>query len=155
MPYPVIITLHARERWVERIVDPRHYHHLRTCTGCEKCNSLIRDLQGAIRYCGKQIDRVIAGRFKTAKENGKKVVDVSFLEAFKKQHGSESEEYDFYQSGNAVFVVRQNSKEGEPPILITVLSEDMIDGTVIRTMNSEELKSVFKRWKFERRQDGK
>jgi len=150
-PYVCIISGHARERWIERIADPKRYEHLRTCPGCGTCVNLLHDIRRFIQLGGRYIDREIASRFKVALEAGSRVVDASFLEAFKKQFG-ENVPYEFDQNGRAVFVIAKNNTEGEPPILVTVLTDEMIDGTVIRKMSTDEMKTVFKRWQFEIRQ---
>jgi hypothetical protein len=152
-PYLIIITPHARERWIERIADPKRYEHLGKCPGCVTCANLQRDIREAIYIGARYIDRSIVQRYREAKEAGARVVDPLFLAAFKKEQRSEGEEFEFYQSGRAVFCIGENDREGEPPILITVLTEEMIDGTVLRRASSpEELKTVFKCWAFENRQ---
>jgi len=70
------------------------------------------------------------------------------LETMRKQYGDEVSQYTFYQHGGAIFMVKQE----ETPVLVTILSEDMLEGTVIRKANPEEMNQIFARWRFEDRQ---
>lgn len=145
--YDVIITSHARQRWVERIADPKRYGHLKRChlENCEKCSSLLYDIHGIIKAYGKTIDGAIVQRYRRAKTENSKVTDVSFLKAMAKQHGDLAC-FEFLRSENAVFMTKL---EENTPILITVMGIGMIDGTVLRNFSKEELKTVFHRWKRE------
>lgn len=148
--YKVIITTHARERWLERIVDPQRYSHLKQCPGCQKCNDLLFDIRYIIKQYGRDIDRSIIRRLMCAKESGAKVTDPAFQESIKKQYPNEKLE--FYVDGDAVFVIGDDPTK-PIPVLLSVLTYDMIDGTLLRgATNKQELDAVFKKWHFEARQ---
>lgn len=157
--YDLIITNHARERWVERIVDPTRYEHLSKCheTECETCRSLVHDIHGALRIARRQIDGRILHCYLAAKEADNRVKDLSFKEAIAKRqaefYGKNLEWVDFWISGRAVLMVSKTPQE-ETPTLITVLTNDMIDGTVIKDTPLPDLKKTFKRWKHQARQKG-
>lgn len=154
--YELIITNHARERWVERVVDATRYEHLSKCkvgSGCGTCESLINDIHGALRMARKQIDGRILACYLSAKQANDRVTDVSFMETIAKTHGSDAKHMDFLISGIAILVVSQKPEE-ETPQLLTVLTKNMIDGTVVKNTPVPEMKKVFKRWKHEIRQGG-
>lgn len=153
--YDLIITSHARQRWIERIADPTRYEHLRTCRGCETCTSLINDIRNILRVAGRSIDGVIVRRYRKARDEGNRVTDISFQEAVKKKEEilrqyREPRELEFLVSENAILVVAKKPDQ-DTPVLLTIMSEDMIEGTIFRTLDPSELKRVFKRWHFERR----
>lgn len=150
--YSILITVHARQRWMERVADPKHYAHLSKCKvpNCDQCNSLMHDLRNAIRCARRHIDGAIARRVREAREAGSFVKDVNFMRAVKKRYG-EDRDFTFLQDHSAVFVI-VNPPDEPTPVLLTVMSLDMIDGTVIQTFKGDEMKPVFERWKHERRQ---
>jgi hypothetical protein len=154
--YDVLITNHARERWLERIVDPKRYEHLTTCpcpkVNCSQCTSLIHDIRDILRFDRRVIDARIASCYRDARDHGRKLTDVSFLEAIKKRHGDEvagASEFLISHSGKAVLVILK--KDNDPPVLKTILSADMVEGTIFRNLEGEDLKKVFNRWKHERK----
>lgn len=150
--YSILITSHARQRWIERIADPRRYAHLATCKtpGCSECVSKLHDIRAAIRCSRRYIDGEIARRVREAKAAGGVVKDVNFMAAVRKRYGEERD-FLFLQDHSAVFVI-VNPPDEDIPVLLTVMSLDMIDGTVIQTFKGDEMKAVFSRWKHERRQ---
>lgn len=150
--YDLIITVHARERWVQRIADPRRYEHLDSCkvVGCPTCVSLVHDLRNAVMVCGRGVDSSIAACYRRAKAEGRRVTDVSFMEAVRKKWPEDAGIFDFLIGHRAVLVVSQKPEE-DTPILRTVMTTDMVDGMVVRTMGRDEMKVVFKRWKREAR----
>jgi hypothetical protein len=89
--------------------------------------------------------------FRQARTNGDRVTDVSFQEAVKKRYREEAGQFDFLISGKAILVTALRP-DADTPILLTVMTTDMIDGMVIRNLNTEELKTVFKRWRHESKQ---
>lgn len=145
----LVITHHARERWVERISDPDKYSHLSTCQGCAVCHRLMNQIKTAVEFAKRHIDYEIMRRYRYARRENHVVNDVSFLQAQLKLYREDFPLYEFYQNGNAVFIIKNDVK---PPVLTTILSQDMIDGTAIRTMKGSEMKEVFNRWKFENKQ---
>lgn len=149
--YDILITNHARERWVERVVDPKRYEHLHKCRGegCEQCVTLLHDLRNAVKICGRGIDGKIAAAYRIAKEEGRHVTDLSFIEAVKKRYGIRGRVDFLLTPSNKVLVVCYN--EEEIPVLKTILTQDMVDGFVIMTSNNDDMKTVFKRWRFENR----
>lgn len=150
--YAVLITSHARQRWIERIADPTRYAHLATCKvyQCPECNSKIQDIHRAIRCARRYIDGEIARRIREAKAADSYVRDVNFMAAVKKRYGEERD-FTFLQDHSAVFVIVTPPEEPSP-VLLTVMSLDMIDGTVFQNFSGDEMKAVFSRWKHERRQ---
>jgi hypothetical protein len=153
--HDVIITNHARERWLERVVDPKRYEHLRTCrcpkVNCPECTSLIHDIRGILRLSRRVIDGRIASCYRNARDNNKRVTDISFIEAINKRYGEEiAANMDFLisQSGAAILVT---ARKEDTPVIKTILTADMIEGTIFRNLNKDELKQVFSRWKHERR----
>ena len=146
--FDLIISPHARERWIVRIVNPTRYAHLDQCTGCEVCTSLLHELRNIVKIGARQIDGRIAATFRHARDKNSRVTDVSFLEAIRKKHGDEAAFFDFLVNGNAVMMLSRRPEQ-EVPLLVTVMTTDMIDGTVIRRMSNEEMKTVFQRWKTE------
>ncbi|RJQ25721.1 hypothetical protein C4577_04985 [Candidatus Parcubacteria bacterium] len=132
--YELNITEHARERWQERIVDPKRYSHLSNChiSSCETCVSLAHNIRNILTNTRRQIDGRIAAAYKAAKEANNKVTDVNFLKAMEQQHGDLTP-YNFYLSlsGDAVFMTKM---EGDRNVLVTIMSRDMIEGTTLRSL---------------------
>ena len=89
-PYLVIISSHARERWIERVADWKRYEHLGKCQGCGTCVNLVHDIRTAIQIGARYIDRAIVARFREALEAGAKVVDVNFLDGLEYKEVVES-----------------------------------------------------------------
>lgn len=155
LKYPLIITHHGRERWVERIVDSDHYRHLRICRkGCETCISLINDLRGMIRLGGRSIDKEIIKRYLIARNENNIVTEKTFIDAIKKHYERDADHLNFYRSGKAVLVVRTRPDEYSP-VLLTVMSNEMLDGMVINTTNNHDLKTIFRRWHHEQNRKAK
>jgi hypothetical protein len=149
MPFPLHISVHGEQRWVERIVDPKRYNHLESCRtdSCETCNSLIQDIRRVLANCGPAIRRRIQDCYSYAKEQDRRITDPSFLQAVGTRFNMTTSE--FYQMSNGILVVATDSN---PPTLVTVLSLDMLTGTVFRNLRGDDLKEVFGRWKFETKQ---
>ena len=140
MAHSVIITRHARERWVERIIDPKRYDHYRLCrVGCPTCVDLAYDMMNTIRIAGRGIDRDISQRFRSARP----VEDQVFLKAVGQTHDLAS--HAIKRDDKAVFV----TLKAEIPVLGTVMSIDMMTGTIIRNNSGNNLKNVFSSWKHE------
>ena len=154
MSYRLVITAHARERWVERVLCPDRYKHLQTCKrvqSCETCHSQMQEIKSMISRSCREIDRGIVRRYFAALESEAYVVDVNFHAAIRKRYGSE--EFSFLKDHSAVFVVAH--PPGEPvPVLKTVMTLDMIDGMVFQVFGNdkEAINTVFERWRHERRQ---
>lgn len=146
--YDVIITNHSRQRWLERIVDPKRYYHLRVCKGCDLCTTLLHNIHNIIKNEGRSIDRDIVNSYRYARDSGTKITDISFMQAIAKNYGSDAENLDFIANNKAIFVLFK----AEIPRLLTVLSHDMIDGFVIMKMDSNQSKQIFNRWKYQQRQ---
>jgi hypothetical protein len=151
--YKLLIGDHGRQRWIERVVDPKRYKHLSICKipNCEECKSLMFDIRNVIKTLGHRIDSQISGAFLEARDAGRKVTDVSFIEAIRRKEILR-DELDFYltnRKGTVIAVTRN-----DPPVLVTILSNDMIDGTVIRNNDRDSMKTVFQRWKYEARRRG-
>lgn len=140
------ITSHARERWVQRIVDPNVYKHIDECkefsSGCRECCSLYTQIRNCVNLCYRGINSEIARSIHLSNE----VVDPVFLktmENYDNERGRNNENKKYYRNRNAVFVVVY----GEPHnTLISVLNADMIDGSVIKFSNNH--KENFHSWKF-------
>lgn len=150
-PYYLIVTNHARERWLERIVDPQSYSHLSRCTGCQKCLDLQLRMKEVIERVGKNINREIVKRYRIARMANAEVTDELFLQAVRKLNFEDFDRLQFFRDGKAVFVIKKVDNE-QAPLLITVLSQDMIDGLVIQRSSLTEMKNVFKQWKFQNKQ---
>lgn len=155
METSLLITEHAKERWVERVVDPTRYIHLETCKiqGCKTCSSLLYDIRGILRNpkAKRSIEGRILATYQQSLLTNSYIADVSFLEAVKKKYGDISRfKFLLTGSGMAVLVVSKKPEESFPALL-TVMRSDMVDGMVIRTMNKQEMKNVFNRWKYETR----
>lgn len=147
--YPVIITSHARERYVVRISDPVRYSHLNQCKlGCEMCTSLAMELRQAIVVCRRGIDRELSGRILAAIRGNKLVQDQMFLSAIAKIFPAEVyENSQYYMDEKAIYVI---VREKDGPVLVTVLSLSMLDGTILRSCkNIDDFKKVFATWKRE------
>ena len=152
--YAVLITKHARERWLERIADPERYQHLSKCrvSGCCECASKARDIVGSIAAYGRQIDGEMARRVREARAAKSLVKDANFMAAIKKRYGEE-QVFEFLQDHSAVFVIVHPTNE-PTPVLKTVMSLDMIDGMVFQVFKHDNMAPVFERWKHERRMAG-
>jgi hypothetical protein len=148
--YKLKIQPHARERWVERVVDYNRYSHLEGCKtpNCEKCRSLIGDIRYIIQTLKSRLDSQILAAFMDAKEADRRVTDYNFLKTVEKRY--DSARYDFWELRSGHVFVTTNDEI--PPALITVLRREQLDGTVIRDSSPAELKQAFKRWQFEARQ---
>ena len=142
------ITGHARQRWVERIVDPKRYAHLSTCKdNCETCQSLLYDIRMVLQHAGKGIDKEIIYYYDAAIHQNLRITDANFIAAMKEKHGK-IDHFDFLYYKTAILLVKKET----PPVLLTVMTLDMIDGTVFRNFDTDGLKTAFKRWKFETKQ---
>ena len=150
-PYDVIVTRHARERWIERIADPQRYQHLKSCAGCQTCNSLLYDLRQAAELCARQISGRLADLYREAKAANRKVTDPTFLQIIK-ERSEPNKNYDFLVSNSPKAILMLSIQTEGPPVLVTILSGDMLEGTIFRHCNREDLQKVFGRWKFEARQ---
>ena len=150
--YAVLITTHARQRWMERVVDPERYSHLKGCkvSCCEECLTKIQEIRNILRDSRRNVDSEIARRVREARAAKAVVKDMNFMAAIKKRYGEEKV-FEFLQDHSAVYVITHPPNEPSP-VLLTVMSLDMIDGMVFQTFKPEELKPVFERWKHERRQ---
>jgi len=136
---------------MERVVDPQRYGHLKGCktSGCEECRSKMQEMRNILRDNRRNIDSDIARRVREARAAKSLVTDLNFMAAVKKRYGTERV-FEFLQDESAVFVIVHPPNEPSP-VLLTVMSLDMIDGMVFQTFKPEELKPVFERWKHERR----
>ncbi len=148
--YDVNITIHARERWLERIVDPKRYSHLSKCQipSCGQCITLMHNIRNIITNTRRQIDGRISETFMLAKRAENKVTDRNFLSAMENQHGDLSS-YEFYHSldGRAIFMAQ--NQDGRL-VLFTIMSDDMLDGTTQRVLgSSKEFNPLSSKWKFE------
>jgi hypothetical protein len=154
--HPIIITTHARQRYVERAVDPQKYGHLGKCGGCETCDTLIREIDTTLLTIGRQIDRRICRRVMDAIRGGEKVTNPLFLEALRKRMPKEAVEDTVYYIDRSreepiIFAVRKRDEKTN--VLLTVMSYDMIEGTILRACNThEDATKVLKRWKFQSKQ---
>ena len=164
--YPLAITTHARERWIERIVDSTRYAHLGLCknkiSNCARCSELMYDIRNAVLIAARNIDREIHRRYSYCKENNLYIKDKLFLEAMKKEHGEDMQYMEFLLNGNAVFMTStkrpnwfENKNPAPVPTLITVLNYGMIEGTVFKRFDGEEIKTAFRTWKFHTKTSGK
>lgn len=146
MDSPLAISNHARERWIQRITDPKRYKHLDLCKGCDTCNSLIRDIDRVVRFSGGYVDQEIRKRFKRAKDNNRVVTDPQVKLALKKHFPDE--ELTLFVDKDAVFVVIYKPN----PFLKSVITYDMIEGTLFFVARTkDDIKSVFNRWNAEMR----
>lgn len=157
MPKDLIITNHARVRYVQRIRQPIHYKHLLNCNkNCAECAKLEDDSKAVVRNFAPKIDWEIVTLFKEAKKQNWTIKDVSFLEAILKKYGENSNKDKFYRNGDAILVVTEddnNEFNSSFPTLVTVLNIQMIDGTTIDAFaGTKQMDNVFKRWKFQARQ---
>lgn len=150
-PYYLIVTNHARERWLERIADFQSYSHLSQCTGCHKCKVLVNQMREVINHLGKNLDKEITKRYRVSRMANAEVTNATFLQAVQKLNFEDFDRLQFFRDGKAVFVIKKVDNE-IAPLLITVLSLDMIDGLVIQRFDKNEMKDVFNRWKFEAKQ---
>lgn len=153
--YDLMITQHAKERWLERKVDPVRYNHLETCKlqGCGMCSGLLHDIRTILQNSKIKIsiENSILDTYHHSLANKYYVADQSFLDAVKKKYGDITN-FKFLLSGKGdiVLVVFQNPLE-KLPVLKTIMRSDMVEGMVIRTFNGQEMKTVFNRWKYEQR----
>lgn len=147
--YDIIITKHARERWVERIADPKRYSHLLSCNkNCPTCAKLHYDIKNVIEVAGHSIDGQIAAAYKEARNKNTVITDKNFIQV-QKQFG-DYHKFKFYSARNnkAILIVAIDKRTTEGlPLLLSVLTPDMVDGTVINCSNN--IKAVFNNWKHE------
>lgn len=151
--YEILITSHARFRWVERIDSPQKYAHLSVCKlGCETCQILLHSLNEHLRIARKYIDRAILHAYQAAIYQNTRVLDYNFMWAVLKLHGEEEAEHlEFLIYKNAVLVVKKS--DAQIPVIKTILSHDMIDGTALQAFRKgKERDDLLKRWKFEDKQ---
>lgn len=146
MNYDLIITHHARERWVERIMEPVRFAHLAACRrpGCETCDSLRTERSSVIRGAKRSVDGSLAASFRAATEP---VCNRLFMQAVAKRYGRQADRLGFRKNGNAVFVVAKEA----PPVLLTVMSQDMVQGLIFMTLDHRELRPMFEELKHQRR----
>lgn len=154
MSYRLLITTHARERWVERILCPERYTHLRTCKNprnCSQCQAQVAEINMMISRSCREIDRSIIRRYFAALKDENYVIDPNFHAAIRQRYGQE--EFTFLKDHSAVFVVAHPPDE-PIPVLKTIMSLDMIEGMVMQVFGNDQeaMKKVFERWRHERRQ---
>lgn len=156
--YPILITHHARQRWLERVVDPKKYIHLRRCGdggNCGICIQLIHELRDIMRNVRASLDRSISGRALAAIRNNERVTDPLFLDAIKRWFAEErvepTEHYIDRQGPNTIVFAIRREPDGRP-IVVTVLTWDMIDGTILMA-NMDDPKKVFDAWKRQARRN--
>lgn len=149
-----LITPHARARFVERITSPNLFSHLSSrcrISGCPECVSLTIQLKQTIEVSRRYLDEAIRKRIWKAQQNNSRVTDTNFLEIVSKTYPS-NRDFDFWQDDEgAVFVIVKPPDEPSP-VLLTVLSFEMVDGFVIKSASKEELQNYFDRWKMAARQ---
>lgn len=144
MAHPILITNHARERWLMRVADPKRYQHLALCKGCPQCNSLIFDIRNIIKLMGRNIDIAIKSRF--LKAQGHPYLDTQVIEEVKKSYHYP---LDFHVHDDVVFVTTFH--DGNPtPVLVTVLTTLMLEAR--KELDKEEINSMMRKWHFEARQ---
>jgi hypothetical protein len=105
---------------------------------------LIHEIRNIIAFDQKAINGRICARALSVIEASQKVEDPVFLETIRKYY-VDSKNKDFYEDRDFVYVLTNNT---EIPVLVTLLSRDMIDGTVIMKTEKPEMTNVFKAWKF-------
>jgi hypothetical protein len=144
-----VITPHARQRYIERISSPKLFAHLGTCRrpSCDTCVSLAIRIRHTTQAARKYIDREIRDKLGKAQADGAHVKNPSFLEVIRKVYPTDRN-FEFLMYGTAVFVI-VNPADEPSPVLLTVMSVDMIDGMVIQSSTTDELTVYFDRWKRE------
>jgi hypothetical protein len=159
--YPILITYHARQRWLERVADPKKYRHLVTCPDggrCGICIQIIHELRDILRTYRQSLDRTISGRALAAIRHNDRVKDPMFLEAIRKKwpedHCGASEHYFDPNSHQSIIFAIKREPDGRP-VVVTILTWDMIDGTVLMTNGNdpEAMQRVFKSWKSQARRN--
>ena len=149
--YDILITKHARERWVTRIADPERFTHLNSCKrirrNCSECGWDLNAAHSTIRECRRGIDIAIVSAYRRARDDKMFVTDENFKEAIRKRYGEKN--LKFYNDGRAVFVVLDPAPDLDIPVLLTIMTPDMIDGMVFQVMEPADMKAVFDRWKRE------
>jgi hypothetical protein len=152
--YPILITNHARQRWIERVADPKKYRHLTWCREggtCGICIQLIHELRDILRAYRQSLDRTISGRALAAIERGEKVEDPLFIEAIKKKWPEDVDAQEHYIDRNGlntiIFAIKREP-DGRP-VVVTVLTFDMLDGIVLMVNQGDQnaMKRVFETWK--------
>lgn len=139
----LIITRHAREQWLVRVVDPKRYDHLKSCEGCALCHTLLNNIHNILKNTGaffwhqieKAYNESVVWEFDDS--NLKMSID-------KKVSG---QKITYRIKDNIVFPV---SHKNNNDVLVSILTKDMIE-CFIKTDDivKEEPKSdVFKTWKF-------
>jgi hypothetical protein len=138
-----VITNHARERYVERVLNPDKYGHLSGChvESCQECVHLLHDLRNHIKMGRQYIDMGLRENISKAQN----IKDPNFLEIIRKHYPQENN-YQFLQYRQAIYVIIHPAKEPSPELL-TVMTFDMIDGMVIQKASYNELGVYFDRWK--------
>jgi hypothetical protein len=126
--YDLLITQHARERWLERSVDPARYIHLETCKvpECQNCSHLLHNIRGILQNSKAKIsiENSIIDTYHHSLATNSYVTDISFMSAVKKKYGDVNDfKFLLTGSGRAVLVVFQNPQE-KLPVLKTVMRSD-------------------------------
>lgn len=156
MPPPkLLVTQHARLRWVERAVDYERYKHLRYCQSnkCLQCQELRADLDLVVRNVKFYLDNSIQEYYREAVEADRWVRTGLFLEAIEKQYGKRDYVSFLQTKKGAILVLRVDSEDMY--VLLSVLSNDMLESTVFRNaVTNDEFKAIFGKMKFQMRQGG-
>lgn len=135
------ITSHARERYITRILNPEKYHHLSVCGSyCDECNSLFIDLHNQVNSTARWVDKEIIRKIRYAADNNQTVKDIKFNKVLERSNNLRGATYFYYE--NVIFAVRNG-------MIITVLPNDMIDGTTILLTPKYLERNLFKSWKRE------
>lgn len=145
----LVITNHARERWVERVINPKHYAHFADCKNvnhCQVCIKLREDMDFVLSNFYDEINKNISSLY--YKSKNKKITDRSFLEIIQKDY-DDFDKLVFLDCESCIFVI---SNHNEKSVLRTILKRGMLEGTIFKNIKNYEVDDLFKRWKFEDRQ---
>lgn len=140
-------TYHARERWVGRIVNPERFPHYNHCKkNCIDCHRELAVIQNIVSRSCPDIDLAMCIALRRCVSENQIVTDHNFLKSIRNKY-EDDKNLKFYTNGKAVFVVLE--RIDDVPLILSIMTEDMIDGTIIKNTQKEDLKTVFNRWKQE------
>jgi hypothetical protein len=126
------VTVHCRERYVERHSNRKKYQHLTTCNkGCSKCVSLVYDLRKEVSDRRWDINDEICELLSKSKEIRIHTNNHSFLQMVYERHGVKRFDYFVNYDADILFVVVHDEDRGK--VIVTCFSaSDSVVGDFVR-----------------------
>jgi len=152
---PVVVTSHARERWMERVADPDRYSHLHHCRlGCATCVSLLHDMRSILSNIKRIIDQEIATRTTAAIKGNNRVQEDYVLELARKLFPEKK--CDYYRDVRKPHVILVLTYDTIGPVVVSVLTQELLEGVAMRAADSKEARqNLFRHWKHQAQQRGR